>query len=322
MVDFYGLPSEGGGAWPGRDLATGINATAKAQFVEQALASAVMSEMGHSFDPHRFIPFIVMHEFEGLLFSDCSAFARAIGKGSLEPSLQTIRDQFETPEDINDSPSTMQASLIILGSGTSMGVPTLGCDCRVCVSPDPRDNRLRPSAAIVWNGHCVIIDTGPDFRTQALNHRIGKVDAVLYTHSHADHILGMDDLRPLSFKSTGKNSLSTPTTPTAQVLETIFDYTFSEDSQYKLRARVQLNRLNGSDSVESSGASFQRIPLLHGPMETGGYRIRQRRLPDRSERRPRLQPRAARKALRSSSSTLCASAPIPATPTSRKPSSG
>lgn len=106
MVDFYGLPSEGGGAWPGRDLATGINATAKAQFVEQALASAVMSEMGHSFDPHRFIPFIVMHEFEGLLFSDCSAFARAIGKGSLEPSLQTIRDQFETPEDINDSPST------------------------------------------------------------------------------------------------------------------------------------------------------------------------------------------------------------------------
>ena len=166
----------------------------------------------------------------------------------------------------------MQASLIILGSGTSMGVPTLGCDCPVCTSPDPRDIRLRPSAAIVWESHHVIIDTGPDFRTQAINHRIGNVDAVFYTHSHADHILGMDDLRPLSFKGTEKIPLYADD-PTAEVLETIFAYTFSEDSQYKLRARVQLNRLNGADSVEIFGATFQRIPLLHGRMETGGYRI-------------------------------------------------
>jgi phosphoribosyl 1,2-cyclic phosphate phosphodiesterase len=171
----------------------------------------------------------------------------------------------------------MQASLIILGSGTSMGVPTLGCDCAVCTSSDPRDFRLRPSAAVVWQGqnvipHCVIIDTGPDFRTQAIKHHIGNVDAVLYTHSHADHILGMDDLRPLSFKATEKIPLYADHT-TAQALESIFDYTFSEDSQYKLRARVQLNRLNGQDAVEIFGARFQRIPLLHGGMETGGYRI-------------------------------------------------
>jgi phosphoribosyl 1,2-cyclic phosphate phosphodiesterase len=170
----------------------------------------------------------------------------------------------------------MQASLIILGSGTSMGVPTLGCDCPVCTSPDPRDIRLRPSAAVVWpcpgNAHHVIIDTGPDFRAQAIKHRIDNVDAVLYTHSHADHILGMDDLRPLSFKSKEKIPLYADDT-TAGVLETIFAYTFSEDSQYKLRARVQLNRLNGTDSVEIFGAKFQRIPLLHGPMKTGGYRI-------------------------------------------------
>jgi len=102
----------------------------------------------------------------------------------------------------------MNASLIILGSGTSMGVPTLGCDCRVCTSSDPRDRRLRPSAAVVWpspsNAHHVIIDTGPDFREQALANGIGNVDAVLYTHSHADHILGMDDLRPLSYKNAEK----------------------------------------------------------------------------------------------------------------------
>jgi len=170
----------------------------------------------------------------------------------------------------------MQASLIILGSGTSMGVPTLGCDCRVCTSADPRDRRLRPSAAVVWpspsNAHHVILDTGPDFREQALNNNIGTVDAVLYTHSHADHILGMDDLRPLSYKSAEKIPLYADDL-TASVLETIFKYTFSEESQYKLRARVQLNRLNSHGSVEIFGAKFQRVPLLHGRMETGGYRF-------------------------------------------------
>jgi phosphoribosyl 1,2-cyclic phosphate phosphodiesterase len=166
----------------------------------------------------------------------------------------------------------MHGSLIILGSGTSMGVPTLGCDCAVCTSADPRDTRLRPSAAVVWDGHHVIIDTGPDFRAQAINHRIRNVDAVLYTHCHADHILGMDDLRPLSFKSAEKIPLYADDT-TAEVLETIFAYTFSEDSQYKLRARVQLNRLNRNQSIEIFGAKFQRIPLQHGPIQTGGYRI-------------------------------------------------
>ncbi len=166
----------------------------------------------------------------------------------------------------------MNASLIILGSGTSMGVPTLGCDCRVCTSPDPRDYRLRPSAAVAWNGHRVIIDTGPDFRAQMLANRIANVDAVLYTHSHADHILGMDDLRPLSFKNEEKIPLYADD-PTAADLEKIFAYTFSDDSQYKLRARVQLNRLNSNESVDILGARFQRVPLLHGRLETGGYRF-------------------------------------------------
>ena len=129
----------------------------------------------------------------------------------------------------------MQAlPLIILGSGTSMGVPTLGCDCPVCTSPDPRDIRLRPSAAVVWpspgNTYHVIIDTGPDFRAQAIKHRIDNVDAVLYTHSHADHILGMDDLRPLSFKSNEKIPLYADDT-TAGVLETIFATTPSQKTR-------------------------------------------------------------------------------------------
>src|SRR6185312_15987786 len=103
----------------------------------------------------------------------------------------------------------MNAVLTVLGSGTSMGVPTLGCTCRVCTSSDPRDQRLRPSVAVEWHEvsedsvdgvlHRVLIDTGPDFRQQALRFGVHSVDAVFYTHAHADHILGLDDLRPLSF---------------------------------------------------------------------------------------------------------------------------
>ncbi len=84
-----------------------------------------------------------------------------------------------------------------------MGVPTLGCRCAVCTSEDPHDRRLRPSLLLRWREglkeRVVVIDTGPDFREQALRSGLTRVDAVLYTHGHADHILGLDDLRPLSF---------------------------------------------------------------------------------------------------------------------------
>src|ERR1035438_2101625 len=112
----------------------------------------------------------------------------------------------------------MEGSLTFLGTGTSMGVPTLGCGCAVCTSADPRDRRLRPAVLVRWNEtdatapdnvpesaaspeRVVVIDTGPDFREQALRSGVKRVDAVFYTHSHADHILGLDDLRPLSFRA-------------------------------------------------------------------------------------------------------------------------
>ena len=87
--------------------------------------------------------------------------------------------------------------LTVLGSGTSMGVPTLGCHCAVCDSTDPHDKRTRPSILLAYNGRNVVIDTTPDFRFQAMREKIDRLDAVLYTHSHADHILGLDDIRPL-----------------------------------------------------------------------------------------------------------------------------
>ncbi len=163
-----------------------------------------------------------------------------------------------------------KAEITILGSGTSMGVPTLGCTCRVCTSTDPRDRRTRPSIAVAWEGHRVVIDTGPDFRMQALREGIDHVDAVLYTHSHADHILGLDDLRPLSFKHKNKIPLYADD-DAATVIERIFDYTFDTAAWYPTRARVEMHRMGAS--VEIEGAVFQRIPLTHGKIEVAGFRF-------------------------------------------------
>ena len=151
-----------------------------------------------------------------------------------------------------------------------MGVPTLGCACRVCTSTDPRDRRTRPSIAVAWEGHRVVIDTGPDFRMQALREGIDHVDAVLYTHSHADHILGLDDLRPLSFKHTSKLPLYADDAA-ATAIERIFDYTFDSAAGYPTRARVEMHRMG--PSVEIGGAVFQRIPLTHGKIEVAGFRF-------------------------------------------------
>ena len=93
--------------------------------------------------------------------------------------------------------------ITVLGSGTSVGVPMIGCHCAVCRSEDPHDKRLRPSVHIRFGDHGVLIDTTPDFRYQALRAQIERVDAILFTHSHADHVMGLDDVRPFNFRQGG-----------------------------------------------------------------------------------------------------------------------
>jgi phosphoribosyl 1,2-cyclic phosphate phosphodiesterase len=173
----------------------------------------------------------------------------------------------------------MQATLTFLGSGTSMGVPTLGCDCAVCTdaaSPtgDPRNRRTRPSVLISWEGHNVVIDTGPDFHAQAIRAGIRRLDAVFYTHGHADHVLGMDDLRPLSFHNPGTLPLYADA-PTADTIERIFDYTFRKHERYSTSARVTLHRLDPTPGAQVClfGASFLRIPVTHGRQTITGYRF-------------------------------------------------
>jgi hypothetical protein len=105
MVDYYGLPQTGNRAWPGRAAASTLPFAQKASSVENAMMKEIVAEMGgDSFYPNRFIPFVVMHEFEGLLFSDCAAFSSGIERPDLEDSLQAIRDNFNSPEEIDDSP--------------------------------------------------------------------------------------------------------------------------------------------------------------------------------------------------------------------------
>jgi phosphoribosyl 1,2-cyclic phosphate phosphodiesterase len=164
----------------------------------------------------------------------------------------------------------VKARLTVLGSGTSMGVPTLGCTCKVCTSADPHDYRTRPSILVEYGGRAVLIDTTPDFRAQAIRENISRLDAVLYTHAHADHIMGLDDVRPLSFRGEKKIPLYAHEATLKQI-ESAFRYVFEPDPDYTTLPRVELCRINGA--LELFGASFQPIPLLHGKAEIHGFRF-------------------------------------------------
>ena len=164
----------------------------------------------------------------------------------------------------------MKASLTVLGSGTSMGVPTIGCTCAVCHSQDPRDRRTRPSIMVDYDGRCVLIDTTPDFREQAIRENITHIDAIIYTHAHADHILGLDDVRPLSFRSPQKIPLYAHES-TADALESVFRYIFDATYKYGGIARVEMHRINGS--LELFGATFEPVELIHGDTTIHGFRF-------------------------------------------------
>lgn len=168
----------------------------------------------------------------------------------------------------------MQATLTFLGTGTSMGVPTLGCTCAVCTSTDPHNKRTRPSVAIAYNNSTVLIDTGQEFRIQAMREGITSVDAVLYTHAHADHVLGLDDLRPLTFKRDHPVPLYADA-ETSETIRRIFEYTFRTENRYPTSARVELKELSTEigTTVKIHGATFERIQVTHGRQQIAGYRF-------------------------------------------------
>jgi phosphoribosyl 1,2-cyclic phosphate phosphodiesterase len=160
--------------------------------------------------------------------------------------------------------------LTILGSGTSTGVPVLGCHCAVCLSDDPRNNRTRCSALLEWGGHKVLIDTATDFRQQALREQVEQVHAVLFTHAHADHVHGIDDLRTFTLRSGNAIPIYAATGVLSRI-EGLFSYIFSDTDAPGYRPRLQGNAISGP--FQLFGQKVTPIPLLHGPGESMGYRV-------------------------------------------------
>jgi phosphoribosyl 1,2-cyclic phosphate phosphodiesterase len=158
----------------------------------------------------------------------------------------------------------------ILGSGTSMGVPTLGCHCAVCESEDPHDRRTRPSALLSYGGKEVVIDTTPDFRFQAMRQRLERLDAVLFTHAHADHILGLDDIRPYNIKKRGVIPIYA-SEPTLRTLRRTFSYIFDDTPTPSSLPLVELHAIHGA--FDLFGLPIAPIPAMHGPVPVLGFRF-------------------------------------------------
>lgn len=160
---------------------------------------------------------------------------------------------------------------IVLGSGTSSGVPIIGCPCAVCHSPNPKNKRLRSSCYIEIHGRHLLIDTGPDLRQQAFLHSIRRIDAILYTHDHADHIHGIDDLRPFNFIKGG--SLPAYSHPTVMGrLVNKFRYIFDANTKYPSYL-PQLQAIPVEGLFDCAGIPVQMIPCDHGPQKTYNYRM-------------------------------------------------
>jgi phosphoribosyl 1,2-cyclic phosphate phosphodiesterase len=157
---------------------------------------------------------------------------------------------------------------VFLGTGTSCGVPLIGCECRVCTSPDPRNRRRRSSLYVVTEGTHLVIDTTPDFREQVLSCRVPRVDALLFTHSHADHIFGFDDIRRFNTLQ-GGSIPAYGSEATLADLRRVFHYVNREDYPGAYRPRVDFRPVTGPFDV--GHVHVEALEVQHGPTPTFGY---------------------------------------------------
>lgn len=161
--------------------------------------------------------------------------------------------------------------ITFLGTGTSQGVPFIGCDCPVCTSADKRNDRLRTSVWIETPEASVVIDSGPDFRQQMLRYKVRRLDAIVFTHGHKDHVAGMDDVRAYNFHDNRAMNVYADLN-TQEVLKREFQYVFQEHN-YPGIPQVDLHTINGDTPFTINGLKFEPIKVLHYKMEVLGYRI-------------------------------------------------
>ncbi len=162
-------------------------------------------------------------------------------------------------------------SITFLGTGTSQGIPVIGCTCEVCTSEDPRDKRLRTSVLITVGSRHLVVDVGPDFRQQILRAGIGDLEAILLTHEHNDHIIGMDDIRPIYFR----RGTPVPVYGLTRVLDSVkhrFDYFFSE-RPYPGVPRIAPVVLDHVGSFSLLGMDIVPVRVWHGQLSILGFRF-------------------------------------------------
>lgn len=159
----------------------------------------------------------------------------------------------------------------ILGSGTSQGIPVIGCKCLVCLSQNPKDKRLRTSILVSDQDKNIVIDTGPDFRQQMLRAKVSNVDAILLTHQHNDHIIGIDDVRPINFRY--EKDMPIYATEAVQAnLKKRFEYVFDENP-YPGAPRLELYTISKETAFHVEGMPIIPIETMHGAMPVLGFRF-------------------------------------------------
>lgn len=161
--------------------------------------------------------------------------------------------------------------ITILGSGTSQGIPVIACNCPVCTSADPRDNRLRCSILIEYNGENYVIDTGPDFRQQMLRKHVQSLRGVIFTHEHKDHMAGLDDVRAFNFKE-GRDMEIYCTTEVEQALRREYQYVF-EETRYPGIPQLNINNIGLMPFALPNGLQVIPIDVMHYKMPVLGFRF-------------------------------------------------
>ncbi len=160
--------------------------------------------------------------------------------------------------------------LTFLGTGTSQGIPIIGSQHPVCLSSNPKDNRLRVSVLIEWDNYSYVIDCGPDFRQQMLAQNVSKIDGILFTHEHNDHVVGLDDIRPFYFRQ-GNISIYAHQR-VVDALKQRFSYVFEVENKYPGAPTLDVNYITNSD-FKLGNKVVSPVEVLHGNLQVFGFRI-------------------------------------------------